>query len=210
MWRTLSLPWRVCLEEAWTAYCAGSIPVGAVVTDAQGKILSRGRNRVNDFAGEAGLLYGQTLAHAEINALVALPTDEIDRHTCTLYTTLEPCPLCLGAFYMSSVRQMRYAARDRFAGSVDLIGATLYLSRKPVKVTGPERADLETVLIAWSVESLLDYEGEAKYAVLEAWEAVVPNGVTLGKELHRDGTLKSLKAIRASVAEVIRNIDSLK
>lgn len=90
---------------------------------------------------------------------------------------------------------------------MNLIGATAYLSRKPVKVVGPERAELESLIIAWSVESLLDYEGEGKYAVLEAWEAVVPEGVALGKEVHRTGELKQLKENHISVADVIRNMN---
>src|SRR3989304_2547898 len=95
MWDWLSLPWQACFEEAWAAYCTGSVPVGAVVVDAGGVILSRGRNRINDSAGEGSYLHGQTLAHAEINALVALNSGEVDRHNCTLYTTTEPCPLCM-------------------------------------------------------------------------------------------------------------------
>jgi len=46
-WDRLSLPWQACLEEAWSAYCASTIPIGAVVVDADGRILSRGRNRID-------------------------------------------------------------------------------------------------------------------------------------------------------------------
>ena len=46
IWATLADPWRVCLEEAWTAYCAGSVPIGACITDATGSVLARGRNRI--------------------------------------------------------------------------------------------------------------------------------------------------------------------
>jgi len=35
-WETLAEPWQGCLAEAWTAYCAGSLPIGAVVTEADG------------------------------------------------------------------------------------------------------------------------------------------------------------------------------
>jgi tRNA(Arg) A34 adenosine deaminase TadA len=126
--------WQACLEEAWLAYCAGCVPVGAVVTDAAGRVLAYGRNQIWDTQGEEGCLSGHPLAHAEINALIQLPKEGIDPHTCTLYTTMEPCPLCLGAFYMSGVRQLRYASRDPYAGSTDLLGATPYLRRKPVRV----------------------------------------------------------------------------
>jgi tRNA(Arg) A34 adenosine deaminase TadA len=74
------------------------VPIGAVVTDANGRILSRGRNRINERDVESEYLHGQTLAHAEINALIALGVHGDKRHELALYTTVEPCPLCLGAF----------------------------------------------------------------------------------------------------------------
>ncbi|MEX2534009.1 MAG: integrase core domain-containing protein [Trueperaceae bacterium] len=43
---TLTKPWQACLSLAWEAYCAGSLPIGAIITDDQGKILARGRNRL--------------------------------------------------------------------------------------------------------------------------------------------------------------------
>ena len=46
MWQSLSQPWRACLEEAWTAYRAGSVPIGAAITDGAGRVVARGRNRI--------------------------------------------------------------------------------------------------------------------------------------------------------------------
>ena len=57
-WGTLAPPWQACLEGAWQAYCAGSLPIGAVVTDAAGAILSRGRNRRYEPAGEGNFVSG--------------------------------------------------------------------------------------------------------------------------------------------------------
>ena len=51
MWSQLSEPWQACLQEAWTAYCHGSHPVGAVINDAAGYLLTRGRNRVFEVVG---------------------------------------------------------------------------------------------------------------------------------------------------------------
>ena len=133
----LTPPWQACLEEAWSAYCAGCVPVGAVEADDAGLVISRGRNRIWEHQGEANTLYGYALAHAEINALACLPADGKDRHSLSLYTTLEPCPLCMGALYMSGLRQLHFAARDAYAGSADMLGATPYLSRKPIRVFSP-------------------------------------------------------------------------
>jgi tRNA(adenine34) deaminase len=44
MWEDLSIPWKVSFEEAWEAYCSGSLPIGAVLVDSDHNIISRGRN----------------------------------------------------------------------------------------------------------------------------------------------------------------------
>lgn len=50
---------------AWEAYCNGTIPIGAVVADAEGNILSRGRNRILDASAPDGQIYNDMLAHVE-------------------------------------------------------------------------------------------------------------------------------------------------
>ncbi|MDO8754494.1 MAG: hypothetical protein Q7J80_11410, partial [Anaerolineales bacterium] len=76
MWDPLALPsqknsrivWQAALEMAWEAYCAGTIPIGAVVADADGRIVARGRNRILDTSAPDRQIYNDMLAHAEINA----------------------------------------------------------------------------------------------------------------------------------------------
>ncbi len=209
MWESLSLAWQTCFEEAWAAYCAGTVPIGAAVTDADGLVLSRGRNRINDREGEGEYLYGQTLAHAEINALVALGVHGADRHNCALFTTVEPCPLCIGALYMSGVRELRYASRDPLAGSVNLLGKTPYLSRKAVKVISPERVDFEIINISLTVEFNLSLKGERiDDVVLEAWEAVIPRGVDLGRQIYRSGELREMREANSTAKEVLEWLEA--
>jgi hypothetical protein len=61
------------------------------------------------------------------------------------------------------------------AGSVNLLGTTPYLSRKPIRVFGPERADLEAILGALHTEFVLRDSGERYRHVVEAWAAVAPD-----------------------------------
>ena len=70
IWQRLSLEWQSCIEEVWAAYCGGSLPHGAVVVDAQGAIVARGRNRIREQTTEGRQLAGNRLAHAEMNALL--------------------------------------------------------------------------------------------------------------------------------------------
>ena len=71
-WRELDEPWRASLELAWEAYLAGTVPVGAAVAGADGRVVARGRNRIFDPPGTG--LAGTRLAHAEVDAVLALPT----------------------------------------------------------------------------------------------------------------------------------------
>ena len=194
MWDTLTQPWQICLEEAWSAYCSGSVPIGAAITNRQGAILSRGRNRIHDRQDGGNLFQGHALAHAELNALIALDQGGLDLHTCILYTTTEPCPLCLGAFYMSGLRELRYASRDPYAGSANLLGITPYLSRKPIRVVGPLQDELEWIVMALYVEYALRFGGERYQVVFDEWERAVPQSISFGQQFYQSGILVSMQA----------------
>jgi len=202
MWDDLALPWCVCLEEAWAAYRAGSLPIGAAIVAAEGRILARGRNRIFETQGEGAALYRRRLAHAEINALIALDAADAPAERCTLYTTTEPCPRCIGAIRMALLGEVRYAARDAVGGSVALLQATPCMRRRLVRAVGPSNADLEALIIALFVARALERADPARW-VIDEWRADVPHGVAVGELLHRDGTLRRLQDEGASVAQVV-------
>ncbi len=94
----------IALDEARLAGAAGEIPIGAVVLDRLGRVVSRARN-----SREAR---HDPTAHAEILALrdagLALGTWRLNG--CTLVVTLEPCPMCAGAAVMSRVDRLVFGA----------------------------------------------------------------------------------------------------
>lgn len=99
----LNVPWSAAFSEAWTAYKGGSVPVGAVFTDATGELRFRGRNQVYSAQTAALPLQHTRLAHAELNVLVqSTPADRL--YEGILYTTLEPCPMCVGAAVVCGIR----------------------------------------------------------------------------------------------------------
>ncbi len=99
---------REALVEAEAAGEAGQLPIGAVLV-LEGEIVSRGRNR--------HLERGSQLAHAELEALLEGGEAVFTRHDdCVLYTTVEPCPMCLGALVMADVPHVIFAAHDANAG----------------------------------------------------------------------------------------------
>jgi tRNA(adenine34) deaminase len=194
MWESLSRPWQAALEMTWEAYCNGTTPIGAVIVDADGNIISRGRNRIQDESLSAGQISSNNLAHAEINALLSLKLNREDARQSALYTTVEPCPLCMGALYMSDVKTLHFASRDPWAGSTNLLNATPYLSQKAIKVFAPYDTVLENVLVALNTEYMVHRRGEQEFfdhPLFDAFHAILPSAVEKGIALHRSGELRT-------------------
>src|SRR5574340_777831 len=192
-WSELERPWQVCMEEAWAAFCAGSLPIGSAIFDADGNLLARGRNHIYDDHVPAGQVSLHQLAHAELNTLLQVDRRNVDLHSCVLYSSMEPCPLCMGAVYMSGVRTLYYAARDDYAGSTNLLGTTQYLSRKAIKVRGPAYPDLEKIFLALLVNAELRRVKTTGWELYEevttAWRKVCLPGVVLGDWLEVSGLI---------------------
>lgn len=111
---------REALAEAEAAGEAGQLPIGAVVV-LDDEVVSRGQNR--------HLERRTQLAHAELEALLEGGEAVWSRHDdCVLYTTVEPCPMCLGAMVMADVPNVVFAAHDANAG-IHHMGDNAYVAR---------------------------------------------------------------------------------
>ena len=101
----------LALELAREAAAAGEVPVGCVVVSPDGEVIGRGRN-LREETGDA-------CAHAEVLAIreacARLGTWRLEG--CTLYVTLEPCPMCAGAIINSRIPTVVYGAKDPLSGS---------------------------------------------------------------------------------------------
>ena len=194
LWERLPVPWRACVQLAWEAYQAGSLPIGAVVADAEGNVLSRGRNRIHERSGADRHLFGHKLAHAELNALITLDNDGCDPVAFTLYTTTEPCPLCVGAVRMSDVGGVRYAAREPWGGSAVMFETVSYLKCGNVRVEGPEDRLLEDILVALLIGCFMRLKPETLGRFLATYEAVMPEAVVAGRRLYHSEALGKIGA----------------
>jgi len=132
---------RQALALAREAIADGDVPVGCVIV-RDGEIVGRGRNR-----READ---GDATAHAEVEAIrdACAKLGSWRLHGCTLYVTLEPCPMCAGAIINARVEEVRYGARDEKAGCC---GSVLNLFEErfnhcPRIYQGPLEGDCEAVL----------------------------------------------------------------
>lgn len=99
------------LELAKKAYSIGEIPVGAIVVDGDGNIIGKGYNRRESD--------NSPTAHAEMLAIekAAETLGHWRLSDCTLYVTLEPCPMCAGAIINSRLKRVVYGAFDDKGGA---------------------------------------------------------------------------------------------
>ncbi|KEF35104.1 dCMP deaminase [Deinococcus sp. RL] len=116
-------PHRRYLQEALAlareAQAAGSAPVGAVLVNARGDIVGRGRNRVGE-AQTPEHVGGASVAHAEMDLFFAAGKLEHPA-ALTLYTSLEPCLMCGGASALLGLGRIVWATDDPWGGSGRLI-----------------------------------------------------------------------------------------
>ena len=190
--RTLA---EACVEQAsWEAYRAGSLPIGAVLTDdARGNVPSRGRNRIHERSGAPGAVFGHKLAYAELSALLSLDHEAHDPRACVLWTTTEPCPLCAGAVRMSDVGELRYASREPWGGSAAMLFETVpYLERKNVSVIGLQDGRLEAVLAALQVERFLRLKPTVLERFLRLYGEGMPEATGAWQRLYRWGVLRAM------------------
>ena len=94
------------IDEAKLGLNKGEVPVGAVIV-IDNKIIARAHNLTETLC--------DVTAHAEILAITAASNFLGSKylHDCTLYVTLEPCPMCLGALYWSQISKIVYSAKDK-------------------------------------------------------------------------------------------------
>lgn len=101
---------REALSEAELAFDEEEVPIGAVIVDENNNIISRAHNRrEND---------KNAVLHAELSAIdsACKALGGWRLHKCTLYVTLEPCPMCAGAILNSRIKRVVFAAKDPKAG----------------------------------------------------------------------------------------------
>ena len=194
MWRDVALGFQIAFRQAWEAYEVNNIPIGAAVLNAQGYVVAQGRNQCQ--APGPGLISRHQLAHAEANAILQLSEmDERNHHpdirTYTLYTTMEPCPFCFGAIVMGSIRFVKFAARDGWAGATAINDMHPYVMRKGIVVEGPF-AEMERVQIAMQLCYETEQRPHGADILAAEWEQACPGGVTWERRLAAEGILARL------------------
>ncbi len=101
---------KLAIREAEKAFEADEVPVGAVIV-RNGMVLGKGHNMVESLQDPT--------AHAEIIAITAACSNIASKvlDECTIYVTLEPCPMCAGSIILSKIPRLVFGALDPKTGA---------------------------------------------------------------------------------------------
>lgn len=197
MWNGLSDVLKISFEEAWTAFKDGNIPIGAVVCDEDGKIIIRDHNRT----AEPGHVNSK-IAHAEMNAIRRIDTSVYNIKTVTLYTTMEPCPMCMGTAVMSNIKHLRYVSGDPYCGAVHLKEEDPYISGQGLDYThiGDEAEYVQLVLQSYF--ELRCIESGCSDMVLRRFSDINSKAVETAKGLFSEKKLDDMASTGSSMSDV--------
>ena len=201
MWNEVSDSWKKAFREAWTAFIAGSTPIGAVLCDSDGRIILSEHNRNNE-----PQTINKRIAHAEINLLRALDTSAYDPRTLTLYSTMEPCPMCMGTILMANIKRVHYAAADTYCGMTHLVKNVPYYASKNIVCTH-EGGDIEQFQVTIQAYYELRYiEQGAGSQVFDSFMAHCPKAANTAKELYKTKWLDKAAEAEKDIGEVFDHI----
>lgn len=204
-WSELAPPFRRCVELAWESCSSGTFGCGAVITDPAGNVVAEGRNRVfNEPSGEYPI-EGTRLAHAEMNALARVPAG-VALDDCTLWSSLEPCLMCLSSALLSSVGEIRFLAPDPLWDGVErLPSLNAFVERRWPLHHDPhdgEWAVLGRTLALHMLASRRTGDSQA----LAANDLREPETSALVRRWVTDRTLADLASTGATVEEVLSTV----
>ncbi len=135
----------MALDLAREAAEKGEVPVGCVIAGPDGSVIGRGRNRREET--------GDATAHAEMEAVREACTALGDWRLsgCSLYVTLEPCPMCTGAIINARIPTLVFGARETLSGScgsvIDLFSENY--GHRPAVYSGVLREECAALLTAF-------------------------------------------------------------
>ena len=198
-WTDMDAIWRRAMTLAWTSFCEGNLPIAAVLTDPEGHIVSEGRNH---FYKSMRFAYAK-LDHAEAECLQTLPVElHPGIRNYILYTTMEPCPMCMGTIVMADVRHVKIAAHDPWAGAADICNSNRYLADKHMDIQflpDDPYGNLQVALMGYPELSRGREEGPVWRAFVQRY----PVGAHVAERLFADRTLDEFLAQGVSAETAI-------
>lgn len=204
MWKDLSKQWKETYAQGWLAFCNGSIPIGAIITDTSGNTIIAGRNETfeNHYPN-------RRTAHAEMYCMRNIDIDKYpslgEYH---LYTTMEPCPMCMGTIVMGGIRKVHVAAKDKYCGALHYINYDSWIKSKNMEIY-LEEGELEAVQLAQQgYHELRRYNGEVS-KVLEQFQLDCSQAIEVAFIMYRERYLDKCVENNTSYCEIYDHICNL-
>ncbi len=204
-YKELPIYWKRIFELEWESVCNKSKAIAAVIVSEEGEIISEGRNKIYE-----NVLPNPMVAHAEVEAVRNLDiTKYPNPKSYTLYTGLEPCPMCMGTLVMGHIRNVVIAARDDYGGAMGLIEHSAFLKRKNINIVwlDNELGDMQRAF--QSVRELLFNEDVEKVkAMLQDFSQYNKAGVEAAEKLVSEGYFRHRALTELKVENVFDELMS--
>ena len=205
MWKDLTFQWQTVLEEAWTAFTNGSIPVGAAVFDKNGDLLVKDHNR----RSEPQTLNPRT-AHAELNVLQHIDCrGGLNIREIQLYTSMEPCPMCMGAIVMSNIKSLNCGSHDRWCGALHLLDTDPYMRSQRIQLADFHDNIEFFQLVLSSYYELKNYHKNGNMSVVDCFRISSSHAVETAEKLYMRRELDRLAQAGRPCYEVYNMITEL-
>lgn len=141
----------IAIELSREAAAQGNRPLGSLIVDAQGTILAQGGNRV--YTDSDPTAHGEMVVIRE----VCRTQNRVDLSDCTLYTAMEPCPMCCWAILEAKVGCLVLGGRHAGIGRKDVgsysVETLLQLTGRSLEfVTGVKTDECQDLRLAWIAE----------------------------------------------------------
>lgn len=191
--------WKRIFEAEWESLCNKSKAIAALIVDEEGVIISEGRNRI----GEC-FISNPRVSHAEVEAVRNLDINKYPYvKSYTLYTALEPCPMCLGTIVMGGIRKIVIGAHDNHGGAVELIEKSKFLSSKGMQISWMPQiyGDIQRGLQAIK-ELLYNEDREKLKKMLLDFSVYNEQGVKAAKQMVASGMFDTKLPREYSVEEI--------
>ncbi len=194
---------QLCLDS----FKMGCLPIGCVITDELGNIVSRGRNTIHESQFSGFPVFGNSIAHAELNALVSMKRipDDTDISRYVLYTSMEPCVMCFGAIYMSGIKNLVYGMKDSVAGGLNLYGITEYYARKKINIVQDNKLErIQAVLIGLMEDKSYINRG----GFWETYLSRYPEEYEVARQFNNNGIREQLLRGEISASEFVKIVEN--
>jgi tRNA(adenine34) deaminase len=141
----------IALELSRQAAAQGNRPLGSLIVDRNGEIVAQGGNQV--YSDVDPTAHGEMVVIRKASAKL----NTVDLSGCTLYTAMEPCPMCCWAIVEANVSRLVLGGRHAGIGRKDIAGyaveVLLKLTGREIElVTGVRQRECEEMRLAWIAE----------------------------------------------------------